>query len=243
MKSKRSAFPTVARHPRTGLWHAIDSVLRTPVSEGFKNKSDAEKAYREWVRIKRIDRLAQIRSFQSWSGREGYDNPRIEGRWEIEDFVPRPLIYERFDRRSFRTKKLPGGKLLLIACPKGKWAPRKQRCKVGMQRVSIRRPRTVAANSQSYRWLSRRTIDRWRPLAKRLGVSKVARSGRGFMAAFAKAGYRVSRLPERWKRKRSAFIKRHMAQVRKRREKLWKNGQPTRRHLALMMWAYSPGRK
>ena len=102
--------------------------------------------------------------------------------------------------------------------------------------------RKRVANSGSYRWLSARSIQRWKPLAKKLGVSQVARSGRGFMSAYARAGYKASKLPEKWKRKRDAFIKRHMAQVKKRREPLWKAGKPTRRHLALMMWAYSPGR-
>jgi hypothetical protein len=32
-----------------------------------------------------------------------------------------------------------------------------------------------------------------------------------------------------------------MAQVSMRKEALWKDGQPSRRHLALIMWAYSPG--
>lgn len=79
---------------------------------------------------------------------------------------------------------------------------------------------------------------------KRLGVSKVARSPRGFLAAYKKAQGRPERLSDTWDEKREAFIKRHMAQVKKRKEPLWETArgkkQPTRRHLALIAWAYSP---
>lgn len=71
------------------------------------------------------------------------------------------------------------------------------------------------------------------------GVSKVARSDRGFLTA-----YKRGDLDEWWCRRRAAFVKRHMAQVRKRKEPLFdKDGKPTRRHLALIMWAYSPSRR
>jgi hypothetical protein len=45
-----------------------------------------------------------------------------------------PLHPKRdFDRRSFRWKKIKGGKgaKILIGCPRGEWQPRKARCKVG----------------------------------------------------------------------------------------------------------------
>lgn len=78
---------------------------------------------------------------------------------------------------------------------------------------------------------------KWEPLARQKGVSKVARSSGGFMRAYQRAGS-FARLPERWKKKREAFIKRHMAQGKN--EQLWKGGQPSRRALALLMWAYMP---
>lgn len=83
-------------------------------------------------------------------------------------------------------------------------------------------------------------VEKWVPEARKRGVSKVARSGGGFVAALRRAGS-VSKLPEAWKRKRQAFIARHMAQGRK--EALWKNGRPSRRALALIMWAYMPPRR
>lgn len=84
--------------------------------------------------------------------------------------------------------------------------------------------------------LSLRQAERFVDLAKSKGVSKVARSRRGFMTAYRKAKS-LKRLPLEWKKKRINFIKRHMAQVVKRRESLFdKKGMPTRRHLALIMW-------
>ncbi len=91
-----------------------------------------------------------------------------------------------------------------------------------------------------YRYLSHRTALRWEPLAEARGVSAVARSSRGFMRAYEKAGT-PSKLSENWKRRREGFISRHMAQVKKRGERLFeRDGSPTRRHLALIMWAYTP---
>lgn len=85
---------------------------------------------------------------------------------------------------------------------------------------------------------------RWEALAKSKGVSAVARSPRGFMRAYEKAGTWV-RLDPWWKARRNAFVARHMAQVRQNGEKLWKSDksgklQPSRRCLALLMWAYKP---
>lgn len=82
-------------------------------------------------------------------------------------------------------------------------------------------------------------------------VSPVARKPGGFGAWYVGTdGGRLERDSERrayWMRRRDAFIARHMAQVRNRSERLWEPGEnsstqrrPTRRHLALMVWAYSP---
>lgn len=93
--------------------------------------------------------------------------------------------------------------------------------------------------------LSYAAAHRWESLAKSKGVSAVARSGRGFMRAYEKAGT-WARLDPWWKARRNAFIARHMAQVRQNGEKMWKPDrsgklQPSRRCLALLMWAYKPG--
>lgn len=80
------------------------------------------------------------------------------------------------------------------------------------------------------------------PQARRRGVSTVARSQRGFLTAYARAGGNPKRLSPAWRRKRAGFVARHMAQKKRGREPLYDaKGRPTRRHLALLMWAYSPG--
>lgn len=72
------------------------------------------------------------------------------------------------------------------------------------------------------------------PEMRRLKVSEVARSPRGFLTAYRRAG--TSRnLSDKWKQRREGFIARHMAQYRK---------HPTyRRRLALIAWAYDPEKK
>lgn len=81
--------------------------------------------------------------------------------------------------------------------------------------------------------LSLKTIAKHEADMRRLGVSKVARSPRGFLTAYKRAG-RPSNLSENWKRKRKAFIARHGEQYRR---------NPTnRRRLALIAWAHDPKR-
>ena len=84
------------------------------------------------------------------------------------------------------------------------------------------------------------------PIAAARGVSRVARSKRGFLTSYKLASGewtemgRDSHSGQDWDERRTNFIKRHMGQVTRRREALWKRGEPTDRHLALMMWAYTP---
>lgn len=89
------------------------------------------------------------------------------------------------------------------------------------------------------------------PVMAAWDVSAVARSPRGFLTAYARAGGDPSRLgltpsstpnrkPYPWRQRRNEFVARHMAQIETRDEPLWRNGQPTRRHLALAAWAYTP---
>lgn len=82
-------------------------------------------------------------------------------------------------------------------------------------------------------------VERWEPLAATSGVSKVARSPRGFLGAYRAAKGRVDKLPEAWRTKREGFLARHLAQAKG--ERMFdEEGMPTRRHLALILWAYSP---
>lgn len=96
------------------------------------------------------------------------------------------------------------------------------------------------------RFLSLGKVKKYEPLARAWGVSAVARSPRGFLTQYKKAGGKASGLTPYWRNRRENFIKRHMAQLTGNREALWKFDKaserylPTRRHLALIMWAYSP---
>lgn len=89
-----------------------------------------------------------------------------------------------------------------------------------------------------YNFLPLSTVKRFEAMAKRKGVSQVARSPRGFLTAYKRAGGKASKLSADWIAKRDAFIARHMAQGRN--ESLGGSSDPSRRHLALIMWAYSP---
>ena len=91
-----------------------------------------------------------------------------------------------------------------------------------------------------HKFLPIATIKRYEAQAKKRGVSEVARGPGGFLPAYKRAGTAAD-LPDYWKDKREGFIARHMAQVEERNEPLWNtDGRPSRRHLALIIWAYSP---
>ena len=100
-------------------------------------------------------------------------------------------------------------------------------------------------------WLDLDVVERAVPAMASRGVSAVARSPRGFLAAYRRAEGDPSclgltpastphRLPYPWRQRRNEFVARHMAQIAVRDEPLWRDGEPTRRHLSLVAWAYSP---
>lgn len=81
--------------------------------------------------------------------------------------------------------------------------------------------------------LSRLTrVEQYVPAASRLGVSRVARSRRGFVPAYRqyKKGHMREATWRRWLKKRSGFLARQLAQYHKKAS--------NRRWLALMMWAF-----
>jgi hypothetical protein len=95
--------------------------------------------------------------------------------------------------------------------------------------------------ARDYKWLPLDLVEEFEPLAESLDVSRVARSSKGFLPQFKAAGGDPDQLTDHWRRKRNGFVARHMAQVNQNDEDLWdKDGIPSRRHLALIMWAYSP---
>jgi len=85
----------------------------------------------------------------------------------------------------------------------------------------------------SYKFMSLSEISKYEPEMERLKVSEVARSPRGFLTAYKRAGSSSS-LSESWRKERDGFIARHLAQY---------NDNPTyRRQLALIAWAYMPAK-
>jgi hypothetical protein len=85
---------------------------------------------------------------------------------------------------------------------------------------------------KEYRYLPLATIAGYEPEMRRLGVSEVARSPRGFLTAYKRAGGNQRNLSDEWRIKRHGFIRRHLVQYR---------ANPTvRRKLALIAWAFMP---
>lgn len=74
------------------------------------------------------------------------------------------------------------------------------------------------------------------PLAREVGVSKDPRLRGGFVTAYIAAGSHET-LGEYWKARRTKAIGRFLAED---EGPMWQGGVPTRRHLTLVMWGYSP---
>jgi hypothetical protein len=93
---------------------------------------------------------------------------------------------------------------------------------------------------ERFNWMSLREVLAYESEMDRLGVSKVARSPRGFLTAY-KQGHTAAAtkrmvVPDHpnqtWGQRRDQFVARHLAQYEK---------HPTyRRWLALVAWAYRP---
>lgn len=106
------------------------------------------------------------------------------------------------------------------------------------------------------KWLSLNDVKKSIPAMDRQGVSKVARgvdpssqTKEGWVQAYIATGGNPVAMSQRltgrndhetWKDRRKQFLARHLEKVRRDNEPLWRNGEPTRRHLALVAWGYSP---
>lgn len=95
-------------------------------------------------------------------------------------------------------------------------------------------------------WLALATVQALEPYIAARGVSKVARSKRGFIRAYEAAEGHPNTLAvdkysgQHWRDRRNGFVARHVEQARLAGEPWWKDGEPTGRHLALIAWAYTP---
>ena len=109
---------------------------------------------------------------------------------------------------------------------------------------------------REYKWLNLDDVLRSVPAMNQQGVSKVARgieksnqTREGWVQAYIETGGNpvsmANRLTgrsdtETWQDRRQQFLARHLGKVRKDNEPLWKDGEPTRRHLGLIAWGYTP---
>lgn len=93
-------------------------------------------------------------------------------------------------------------------------------------------------------YLDLSTVEEVAKYAAKRGVSEVARGPGGFVSSYKKAGGSAAKLSEDVKKKREAFLDRHLEQMKSDENPGWEKTRdgwrPTRRHLALAMWAYSP---
>jgi hypothetical protein len=83
-------------------------------------------------------------------------------------------------------------------------------------------------------------VETFVPVARELGICTGARHPRGFLAAYRRAGGDHGKLPRKWLDLRSRTVAGLIAAARRASEPWWDHGVPTRRHVALIMWAFSP---
>ena len=87
--------------------------------------------------------------------------------------------------------------------------------------------------SREYPYISLQTVEKYIPEMEVRGVSEVARSPRGFISAYRRAGGKPSNLSTFWRVKRNGFIARHLATYKP-------DSKHERQRLALIAWAYMP---
>ena len=120
---------------------------------------------------------------------------------------------------------------------------------------------TKTHKSKYKNWLTLKTVLKAVPYMKKTGVSKVARGEKkstrtkeGFIQAYKATSGSIAKMKKRetgqgdqtWSKRRDEFIARHLKQMRNSdtHSTGWKpDGTPTRRHLGLIAWAYSPSPK
>jgi hypothetical protein len=89
-------------------------------------------------------------------------------------------------------------------------------------------------------WLSLEDTLAFEPLARKKSISTKARSPSGFLTQFKRVNGDFRKLNDYWWGRRQDFVARHMQQAKNNREAFLKTGEMSPRHLALIMWAYSP---
>ena len=109
---------------------------------------------------------------------------------------------------------------------------------------------------KEYKWMTLNDVLRSIPAMDKQNVSEVARGKKkskqtkeGWVQAFIATNGSPKKMGERltgrsdwetWKDRRQQFLARHLKQIKTSGEKIWKDGEPSRRHLALVAWGYTP---
>lgn len=115
----------------------------------------------------------------------------------------------------------------------------------------------MSSANKNFKWMSLEDVLIAVPRMETQGVSEVARgkkkssqSKEGFIQAYIATDGDPKKMMERktgwsdqtWAERRQTFIRRHLRQMRQNdtHSSGWVDGQPTRRHLGLIAWAYTP---
>ena len=84
----------------------------------------------------------------------------------------------------------------------------------------------------TYKYMSLSKIKEKEPEMRRLKVSQVARSPRGFLTQYKRVGGNPAKLSDGWQKKRNGFIARTLPSYR--------NNPTYRRKLSLIAWGFNP---
>lgn len=123
--------------------------------------------------------------------------------------------------------------------------------------------KNVVSKKDNYEFLPLRVIKKYEPLAEKYKVSEVCRgvkkaktSDKGFLVVYKEIGgkthkNKLKNIPVKktkpngvdWYRKRDVQIKAKLSQIERMNLKLFEDGKPTKIHINLIMWAYSPVKK
>ena len=153
----------------------------------------------------------------------------------METFTPSPGSVEEYDREEAWEACEAAG------MHAGPWhGP----LSVGEKQPFVPSWASLGRRAEAYPWLSLAKIKKYEQLMRDRGVSEVARSPRGFLTAYKRAGSKTRLSPE-WRMKRDGFVARHWTQAQKQARPLYETkgkyaGTPTRWHLALIAWGFSP---
>ena len=96
-------------------------------------------------------------------------------------------------------------------------------------------------NPREHAFLPLRFVERWVKAAKEENIAEARKGNASFLAAYRRAKGRPERLTENWHEARERFLKKEIAAIKLSGEHLFdRKGRPTRRHLSMILWAFSP---